>query len=197
MNFHQSLPEGFLYFADYISDSEHDKIWKILNSSDFVWDSQPQRRQVKQYGVSYNYRKQRLDKTQFDPIPDFVEGIIRKLVEDKIFSTKPDHIIINKYLQNGNRNWSIPPHIDSAEFFGNIIASLTLGNSCVVEFCKAHHEEEKNIMTAKVFSKSLYVMTGESRYIYYHRIPDKKYNLKRDLNDESNARISLTFRNLK
>jgi len=122
--------------------------------------------------------------------------LAERLEADNIFSIKPDHIIINKYKQNGNRIWSIPPHIDSPHFFGDIIASLTLGNLCIVEFYKAHHDSDQLILVKKVLPKSLYVMTDESRYVYYHRIPDRRYNEKRSLEEKSNTRISLSFRNL-
>lgn len=191
------LPPGLFYKENYIGTKEHDEFWNILQRPNFKWDDQPQRRQVKQYGCLYNYRNQNFDLDKIDPIPNWLKPLIRKLFLDRIYNVEPNHVIINKYKQNGNRNWSIPPHIDSPEFFGPIITSITLGNSCIVEFCKAHHEKSE-LYCHKIEPKSLYIMTGESRFKYYHRIPDKKYNkpLNHNLNSEGNIRISLTFRTI-
>lgn len=188
-------PKGLFYKKDYISEEEHDKLFTILQT-DFTWDDQPQRREVKQYGQIYNYRKQKFEDL-YEEIPNWLTFLTRKLTDDGVFAEEPNQIIINKYRQTGTRNWSIPPHIDSAELFGPCIASITLGNACTVEFCKAHHEEDVQIIhTIRVEPRSLYFMTGDSRYNYYHRIPDKKYNKERDPKTETNVRISLTFRNV-
>lgn len=188
-------PQGLFYKEDYLTQQEHDDLFFLLQNN-FGWDDQPQRREVKQYGQIYNYRKQKFEET-FELIPNWLRTLIKRLVQDEIFSEEPNQVIINKYRQTGNRNWSIPPHIDSAELFGSCIASITLGNSCVVEFCKAHHENNPDIIhTLQVQPRSLYFMTGISRYEYYHRIPDKKYNQVLDPHSQANVRISLTFRNI-
>lgn len=188
-------PKGLFYKENYLTQEEHDKLFALLQNN-FVWDSQPQRREVKQYGQIYNYRKQRFEK-KFEAIPLWLKPLIKRLKSDKIFSEEPNQVIINKYRQTGNKNWSIPPHIDSAELFGPCIASVTLGSTCTVEFCKAHHElDAATIHKLIVHPRSLYFMTGESRYVYYHRIPDSKYNLIIDPHSQGNVRISLTFRNV-
>ena len=177
-------PKGLFYRENYLTQEEHDKMFDFLQNN-FSWD-----------GQIYNYRKQ-IFEDKFEPIPDWLQIYTRRLVLDKIFDDEPNQIIINKYRQIGNRNWSIPPHIDSAELFGKVIASITLGNACIVEFCKAHHEQDAEIIkTIAVKPRSIYFMTGESRYNYYHRIPDKKYNNAIDPKSEENVRISLTFRNV-
>jgi len=66
-------PKGLLYYKDYITEKEHSKLLKILNKSDFNWDNQPQRRKVKQYGFSYNYRNQSIDYNIFDPFPEWCQ----------------------------------------------------------------------------------------------------------------------------
>ena len=188
-------PQGLFYKENYLLQKEHDELFNLLQNN-FPWDNQPQRREVKQYGQIYSYRKQKFEEI-YEPIPDWLQNYTKRLVRDKIFETEPNQIIINKYRQTGIRNWSIPPHIDSAELFGKVIASITLGNSCTVEFCKAYHEHDAEIIKIlTVQPKSLYFMTGESRYNYYHRIPDKKYNKRIDPKSQENVRISLTFRNV-
>ena len=188
-------PKGLFYKENYLTQEEHDKYFSLLLNN-FIWDNQPQRREVKQYGQIYNYRKQRFEE-KYEPIPDWLASLTERLVKDEIFTEIPNQIIINKYRQTGNRNWSIPPHIDSAELFGKCIASITLGNSCVVEFCEAHHAHEPGIIfKLRVDPRSLYFMTGSSRYNYYHRIPDKKYNPVIEPKSQINVRISITFRNV-
>lgn len=192
----EKVPKGLFYQENYINQSEHDKLFSILSDNSFQWDNQPQRREVKQYGQIYDYRKQTFENI-FEEIPFWLKTLTIKLKQDGIFSEEPNQIIINKYRQTGNRNWSIPPHIDSADLFGPCIASITLGNACTVEFCLAHHATEPEIIhTITVEPKSLYFMTGPSRYDYYHRIPDKKYNKLTHPSNQENMRISLTFRNV-
>ncbi len=188
-------PKGLFYKRDYLTQDEHDSLFSRFQT-DFQWDDQPQRREVKQYGQIYNYRKQIFEDI-FDEIPKWLKFLTKRLTIDGVFKEEPNQIIINKYRQTGNRNWSIPPHIDSAELFGACIASITLGNSCTVEFCKSHHEKNSEIIyTLQVEPRSLYFMTNESRYNFYHRIPDKKYNKTIDPKSQENVRISLTFRNV-
>ena len=189
-------PEGLFYSENYLTLEDHDFLFSLLKDKNFCWDNQPQRREVKQYGQIYNYRKQNFEE-MFEEIPDWLTPYTKKLQLDGVFTDEPNQIIINKYRQTGNRNWSIPPHIDSPVLFGKSIASISLGHSCVVEFCKAHHGEDPEIIDKLTISPcSLYYMTGPSRYDYYHRIPDKKYNSQIDPLSEKNVRISLTFRNV-
>jgi alkylated DNA repair dioxygenase AlkB len=185
-------PNGLYYKKDYLTQELHDELFYKLQNN-FNWDNQPQRREVKQYGQIYNYRKQKFEDV-YEKIPDWLRVLTNNLVRDHYFMQEPNQIIINKYRQTGNRNWSIPPHIDSAELFGDRIASISLGNSCVVEFCRAHHDYSSHKLTVE--PRSLYIMTKDSRYEYYHRIPDKKYNKEIEIHSQDNVRISLTFRNV-
>ena len=64
-------PKGLFYQENYLSQDEHDKLFSILADKSFKWDEQPQRREVKQFGQIYNYRKQEfLDK--FEKIPEWL-----------------------------------------------------------------------------------------------------------------------------
>ena len=87
-------PKGFYYVENYISKDEHDRMFNILQDEGFIWDDQPQRRQVKQYGYYYNYRKQTLT-NKAEEIPDWLHSLVNRLFIDGIFSESPDHIIMD------------------------------------------------------------------------------------------------------
>lgn len=87
----------------------------------------------------------------------------------------------------------IPSHIDTHGVFDDYILSLSLGSNVVMEFRK---EECCNSILLK--SKSLLIMSGESRYDWTHGITPRKFDI---INTEDGpdilrrgTRISITFR---
>lgn len=67
----------------------------------------------------------------------------------------------------------IKPHVDAVRFCGPIIAGLSLGSDCVMRFARSGKTEE--YVDVLLPCRSLYVMSGYSRYECTHEIfgPDE------------------------
>ena len=109
----------------------------------------------------------------------------------------PDQIHINKYL----KGHGIPPHVDVHSAFSDLVLSLSLKSSLVMEFRKCPSrfdigKKDKLIEQHDILlpPRSMVILSGPARYIWSHGIPVR-------LNDHVDGkilprseRISLTFR---
>jgi alkylated DNA repair protein alkB family protein 8 len=66
----------------------------------------------------------------------------------------------------------IARHVDRTDVFASCVASLSLGQECVVDF---FHPVTKQTVSFVVAPRSLYVMSGASRYTWQHGIALKVY----------------------
>lgn len=159
------LPKGLELKENYISPEKEQELIAIIDSLPWLIDL---KRRVQHYGYKYDYRtKGKLD--YLGEIPAFLKEI------DVGF--KFNQVIINEYLQGQG----IAPHIDLG-VFGSTIASLSLGEECIMEFTK---DETK--IPLFLPSRSLLTMQDEARYNWKHSIPARKSNIKE-------RRVSITFR---
>lgn len=87
----------------------------------------------------------------------------------------------------------IPSHIDTHGIFDDYILSLSLGSDIVMEFRREHLH---NSILLK--SKSLLIMSGESRYDWNHGITPRKFDVINTIDGPDvmlrETRISVTFR---
>jgi alkylated DNA repair dioxygenase AlkB len=182
--FNQYLPSGLYYIPNFISEEEIQYIQNFLNDNEDKFKPIYGRntRKVLQYGYQYNYRKNTdTQLNKLDEIPDFLSKLINKNMtyygvgcdEHNIYN----QLIINKY----EHKQCISKHIDDTKYFGPVICCLTIGCSTDIVFT---YQNKKEIINVDV--GSLYIMSGDSRYKWYHQT---KTN-----NDKNLARYSLTFR---
>lgn len=131
----------------------------------------PNSRKVIQFGSLYLYNTKRAtEKGSAPPIPEILQELRTKIYQVATFIEKDyifDQVIVNRYLPGQG----ISPHID-LNIFGKYIVSFTFKGGREMEFTR---NEEKFKMYAK--ERSMYVMTGESRYKWKHQMrPRKKDN---------------------
>lgn len=177
-------PEGLYYIPNYLSSQEVSNITNLLVMSD-KWKhitSYNNSRRVIHYGFEYAYNRSGITKT--DVIPDNLQLIdamkINKLCHNDIITEDFDQLIINEY-QPGQ---GISAHIDHVKYFGPVIACISIGDICI-DFSKNHQNK-----TIFIESGSLYIMTGSSRYEWFHSIEKKLY----DGNKKRQTKYSLTYR---
>ena len=103
---------------------------------------------------------------------------INNIIQNDLLKEEFQQLIINEYKYNQG----ITAHIDHTKYFGPIIACLSIGSEATVIFSKDNKEE---IITLN--PGSLYIMTGESRYKWYHSIIKNPNKINR---------YSLTFRTI-
>lgn len=189
-NLFESKPKeipGFLYKSDYISQNEHDFLIEQIDQKPWLSDL---KRRVQHYGYKYDYKARNIDQTAFlGPLPDWLNQISQKLVQDKIFTTFPEQVIVNEYLPGQG----ISAHIDCTPCFKDIIVSLSLGSSCIMELSNPGTNEKQPIFLEE---RSLVVLSSDARYEWLHAIPARKSDIVGGNKIPRTRRISLTFRNI-
>merc|ERR550525_764024 len=78
-----------------------------------------------------------------------------------------NQLILNEYAPSQGIN----PHTDKTHCFGPVIPGLSLFSSCVIEFREKLTGMEKSVL---LIPRSLFVLTGPSRYEWSHGISKKK-----------------------
>lgn len=178
---------GLSYYPDFIAKDEEALLISIIDSYPWMHDL---KRRVQHYGYRYDYKsRQATQESYIGPLPEWILPIADKLTDDGIFSTCPEQAIINEYLPGQG----ISAHIDCVPCFGNIIASLSLGSSCVMRF-----ENTKIGMSDDLFleQRSLAVFRDEARHQWTHAIPGRKSDTVNGIKILRSRRISLTFRTM-
>jgi alkylated DNA repair dioxygenase AlkB len=186
---HEKIP-GLYYCKNFLTTEDSKKIHDDFKSNQKwvgVTASQKSRRVI-HYGYIYSYTGGPLQKT--DAIPDLYslivdrfESLVTKVTGE---SQKFDQLIINEYVPGQG----IAAHTDHTSKFGNVIVCLTLGSGVEIEFTRAGHEP----VGLYVEPNSLYVMSGDARYLWKHAICHRKTDLVNNVQVPRGVRTSLTFR---
>ncbi len=179
---------GLIYIPDFITECEEQYLLETIDKQTWLADI---RRRVQHYGYKYDYTRKLVDQSLFlGPLPEWVNAFTDKLVEDKWFDKRPDQVIVNEY----EPGQGISRHVDCVPCFGDTIASVSLGSTCMMQFEQSSSSRKGSIMLAP---RSLLVLKGEARYDWMHSIPARKedeYNFEKF---PRQRRVSLTFRTVK
>ena len=160
------LPQGLELKENFITSLEEEELLKEIDERPWLNDL---KRRVQHYGYKYDY-KVRGKLEYLGEVPEFLKQINPGF--------EFNQVIVNEYLQGQG----ISPHIDLPSVFGNTIASLSLGEECIMEFAK----DSKKIPLL-LPRRSLLTLKDEARYKWKHSIPARKSNIKQ-------RRVSVTFR---
>ena len=79
-------------------------------------------------------------------------------------------------------------HMDDRQLSGELLATLSLGGECEMEFVREHSGPSRAPVHVRLPRRSLQVMTGEARYEWTHAIP------RRCFGAGCLRRVSVTFR---
>lgn len=190
MNKVPSVPSirGLQLVCDFVSvDQEEQLLRKIDTDYATEWRSDLLRR-VQHYGFRYDYKARRVDESmKLGPLPSFLSELAEGLVTKDWFQRQPDQAIINEYLPGQG----ISLHIDCVPCFGPVIASLSLGSDCVMEF---RHKINKDTQFLMLPRRSLVILRMDARYLWAHSIPARRTDAIEGLRIERSRRISITFR---
>lgn len=178
--------QGLKMYFDFITSSEEKELLKNIDSNNWLSDL---KRRVQHYGYKYDYQARRIDKSFYiGAIPDWMNFLSKRLNKEGIIDFTPDQAIINEYV--GDQG--ISPHIDCEPCFGDTIISISLGSSCVFNFGREPNSKEK--ISLFLEPKTLVVITGESRFNWYHGIPNRKSDDFNGAFHKRGRRVSITFR---
>jgi alkylated DNA repair dioxygenase AlkB len=182
---------GLYYCPNFLTPDESKILIDDLKKND-KWvgvSSNKNSRRVIHYGYIYSYTGGPLTPT--DPIPDLYKSLIERfqaLIKNIFGDPVPlfDQLIINEYLPGQG----ISAHTDHTTKFGSIIVCITLISGVEMEFTKQGHPPTN----LYVEPDSLYIMSGDARYLWKHAIAQRKNDLVKGINVPRGTRISLTFR---
>lgn len=173
---------GLVYRTSWITEDTERALLAFLDSQH--WDTTLKRR-TQHYGYLYDYKARTVtDEAYLGPLPVEFEYFADKLCP--LFDgVVPDQVIANEYRSGQG----IAPHVDCTPCFGPIVASLTMGGGCMMDF------------TAKGLSyscylepRSLVILSGISRTHWYHGIKAVTEDTVNGVVIPRERRVSLTFR---
>lgn len=177
--------EGLRYVPDFISTISEAGLVQQIDVQPWLTDL---KRRVQHYGYKYDYKARGITQDlRIGAIPYWLIGLCDDLQAQGYFSKAPDQVIINEY-QTGQ---GITPHIDCVPCFGQTIASLSLGSTCIMEFT---HAKTGGKQQQLLEPRSLVVLSGKARYDWQHAIPQRKSDVWCGEKLARSRRISLTFR---
>lgn len=179
---------GLKIFFDFINKEEEIALLNNIDKSNWLTDL---KRRVQHYGYKYDYKARRIEQSFFiGEIPTWMRFLSDRLQQQKIIDFVPDQAIINEYLEDQG----IAAHIDCEPCFGDTIISISLGGQCVMNFQKEQTDIEQDKIPLLITPHTLIVMTGESRFNWYHGIVGRKSDKFNGQIQKRKRRVSITFR---
>ena len=177
---------GFNYIEDYIDKCEQKRLFNQIDKNPWLEDL---KRRVQHYGFKYDYKARKVNHNMhIGHLPEWLQALGQRLHEDGHMPAKPDQVIVNEY----EPGQGISSHIDCEPCFENMIVSLSLGSSCVMDF--THKLDKTNKIPVWLAPRSIIVLRDESRYNWLHSIAPRKSDLLAGQTYERQRRVSLTFR---
>jgi alkylated DNA repair dioxygenase AlkB len=184
----QTIPiQGLRYVPAFVTVGLHDELLRQIDAQPWMTVL---RRRVQHYGYRYDYKARKVDQSMYlGPLPEWSMPVADCLVREGYMPVIPDQLIVNEY----ERGQGISPHIDCISCFGPVIASLSLGSSCVMELSPVTGGRKEELFLEPC---SLVVLAGEARYNWRHAIPARKSDKVGDRVLPRDRRVSLTFRSV-
>jgi alkylated DNA repair dioxygenase AlkB len=172
---------GARYVRDYVLEEAGARLLQEIDASPWLTDLQ---RRVQHYGYRYDYQARRITPNMYlGELPPFASPIAARLVDDGLFTQRPDQAIVNEYLPGQG----ISAHVDCVPCFGPTIATLSLGSECELEL---QHTSTNEICRVTLAIGSVLILSGAARYDWTHMIRARL----RDHGRPRSRRVSVTFR---
>ena len=176
----KTMIAGLRYLPEYIDQQAHDDLIVAADRERWLmWDDH----RVQAYG--YGYNREKAVAFHIGDLPLWATDLAERLWHDGLLPEVPDQLVVNDYPPGTG----IFPHIDQA-VFGNVIASVSLGSSCVMEFSKEDSASKELLLEPR----SVVVLSGEVRSNWKHGIPGRMVDTVAGRERRRERRLSLTFR---
>ncbi|MFF0446664.1 alpha-ketoglutarate-dependent dioxygenase AlkB [Streptomyces sp. NPDC004609] len=185
---HLAVP-GLRYVPDWLDPAACRELLSHIDGAE--WSTELRRR-VQHYGHRYDYGRRSVtsDSRTPDPappLPPWALDLAERLVREGLMEQAADQAIINEY-QPGQ---GISPHVDCVPCFGPVVAAISLGSGCVMDFTRP---EDGTKAAVSLAPGSLCVMTGPARYERRHGIAARKSDPGPVARIPRGRRVSVTFR---
>jgi alkylated DNA repair dioxygenase AlkB len=172
---------GLQYVAGYIAAETQDLLLAAVDAH--PWQTSVDHG-VQVYGYHYNHRKR--EAYPIGGLPLWARELAVRLWRDGLIPDVPNQMVANDYPAGSG----IFSHIDQAEF-GETIASVSLGSTCIMRFSDTRSERvEERLLEPQ----SVLVLSGEARWQWKHAIPARAVDMWRTHELPRSRRVSLTFR---
>lgn len=177
--------DGLKLIPGFISVEEEKKLLKAIDAEVWLDDLQ---RKVQHYGYKYDYRARRIDESfKLGDLPKWSHLLAERIENEGTINYRLDQLIINNY----EPGQGIAMHIDCEPCFEDAIFSLSLGSDIVMNLQRASSSEKIEILLKR---RSLLVISGDSRYKFYHGIANRRTDNFNEEKRPRHRRVSMTFR---
>jgi alkylated DNA repair dioxygenase AlkB len=173
--------QGLQYVPDFLDRSTHDSLLASVDLAPWLWSVD--------HGVQiYGYRYQHSTRSVFriGELPSWSTDLALRLHGDGFLPSVPDQMVVNNYKPGSG----IFAHIDQ-DAFGDTVASVSLGSTCVMQFSRVGADHEEEILLEP---GSLLLLSGEARWGWRHGIPARTVDRWQAQERPRSRRVSLTFR---
>ncbi|MEC9463401.1 MAG: alpha-ketoglutarate-dependent dioxygenase AlkB [Pseudomonadota bacterium] len=188
MDTQPQLPPGASLTSCWITRAEEVALIAFLDGG--YWSSDLKRR-VQHFGYRYDYRARvATPESRIGPLPDMLQRLGQRMVEEGSFASLPDQVIANEYLPGQG----ISAHVDCEPCFGDVVASLSLLSACEMRFACLETRELRAVMLPP---RSLLVLAGPARSNWTHAIPARQSDVIDGMRVMRQRRVSMTFRTMR
>jgi alkylated DNA repair dioxygenase AlkB len=183
------LVPGLRYITNWL---DSDACQEMLSQIEAAEWSAELRRRVQHYGHRYDYGRRSMTAdpqttAAAPPLPPWALQQAARLAQEGFMDLEADQVIINEY-QPGQ---GISAHVDCVPCFGPVVAAISLGSGCVMDFT---HPKDGTKVEVYLAPGSLCVMTGPARYDWRHSIAARKSDPGAGARIPRSRRVSVTFR---
>ena len=176
---------GLVYMRNFLTPSEELEIINLIDDQEWLTGLN---RRVQHYGYKYDYRARKIDSSSYiGAIPKWLVKIVGEASKLASETMDFDQVIINEY----SPGQGISEHIDCAPCFAESIVSVSLLSDVVMKFQNRHSLIKKEVLLER---GSIVIISGESRYDWYHSIAARKNDFFNKTKRGRNRRVSLTLR---
>lgn len=184
-------PNGLKYIPDFISNEEEAKLIGAIDNA--AWQTDLKRR-VQHHGWRYDYRTRNVKPSDYlGPLPAWLDQVVARLAQCERYMPQPEQAIVNEYVPGQG----ISAHIDCVQCFGPVVASLSLGSDCEMQF---ENRQAHMRIRMLIRRKSLLILTDQARYEWHHGIAARKSDPAPGPEPRKRSkryrRISVTFRTI-
>jgi alkylated DNA repair dioxygenase AlkB len=164
---HSSLPRGFSYMLDFLSEAEENILLHSISKLDLhpmIFQGFEAKRKVISFGYDYSFDRRTLTKSR--PIPPDFQWLLDKTAAQLNIKNDFAELLITEYPPDSVINW----HRDAPPF--DVIAGISLLSECIFRFRPFDKKKQnrKSIISIPLAKRSLYLMQGESREDWQHSI---------------------------
>lgn len=180
---------GLRYIADWLTPDAGEALLSDIDAA--VWSAQLKRR-VQHYGHRYDYGRRSVAadlSAAAPPLPAWAREAAARLAGEGLMDQEAEQVIVNEY-QPGQ---GISAHVDCLPCFGPVIAAISLGSGCLMDFTDPETGAKLAVLLAP---GSLLVMTGPARFTWRHAIAARKSDPGASGRVPRGRRVSVTFRTM-